>query len=64
MSKACAKIQEECPKPAQTQFFRGRVNRELKRLAKKGAVETGVKSGLKKKRRINRELEAKIAHKP
>ena len=37
-------------------------NRELRCWQKKGAVETGVKSGLK--RRINRELEVKRAHKP
>ena len=45
---------------------RERVNREVQTVnweaGKKGAVETGVKSGLKKG--INRELEAKKAHKP
>ena len=45
---------------------RGRVNREVQTVnweaGKKGAAETGVKSGLK--RRIKRELEAKKAHKP
>ena len=44
---------------------RRRIIREVqtvKTLAMKGAGETGVKRGLK--RCVNRELEAKVAHKP